>query len=76
MVKVDITTGYGSCEECGRYEWGEMVISRDGNQIGRRYWDGHLGGSIAGPEHDLAEFIKAILSVLDIEADVNETFHE
>ena len=71
-VAVTITRYHGHCEDCGHYDGGFVVVLHDGIEVCREGWNGHLGGSIGGPEHDLPEFLSAVLRSVGVNATVTE----
>lgn len=70
---ITIHRGYGNCADCGGYEWGYVSVVRNGSELMRKGWDSHLGADIQGPDYDISEFIREVLTAVDVVAEVVET---
>lgn len=70
-LKINCTTGYGDCETCGPYDYGNLkVLSKDDKVIYKHSWNNHLGGGY-DPMYEPFTLIKEIINKLGYEVEVN-----
>jgi hypothetical protein len=49
-------SGWGTCDDCGSYNWASVKVYEDGSSdVAEYYYDGHLAGGRFNDEDDFAE---------------------
>jgi hypothetical protein len=69
-VHFRIETGWGTCDDCGSYDWSYTTMHVDGHEVRSWNYDGHLGGGI---RFDEPEAVMEVLKALGHNVTIEET---
>lgn len=60
-VKITGSQGWGTCEDCGSYDWETFTVEVDGVVVLSHDGDSHLGG---GVWHEWEDAVREILTAM------------